>query len=284
MRASVEHSPEDIRSSVRTFYDRFGWHSVDGRPHDQLLWEDERNVARAYQQRCRRRLARLFRGRTGVLLDAGCGPVQHREYGDLYAQFTATLLLDISEFGLRRILPRPGWQRVVASVDELPVGPALLDAALSVNVINHVPADLQERAVRELLGTLKPGGRLVCVSYNPQRAAWPGRTGSARPGRGPRDTPAPPAAAGGRHRGDRSDLYWHAPTIGWWSRFRDEAHVREYPYRLLFVTDLRRLVPDHLGGRLLLALVSVLEDLLPRWAARRGAYYAIVLDRRKCRH
>jgi SAM-dependent methyltransferase len=61
----------------------------------------------------------------------------------------------------------PIVDRVRASVTEMPLRDRTFDAALSTQVLEHLPsAQLREAFVTELARVLKPGGRLVLTAYN----------------------------------------------------------------------------------------------------------------------
>lgn len=264
MAASEPTSPPDssasvsIEQHVKVFYDDDGWDVGCGAAYDATIWEDPRPVAARYQADCRRRVLRtLPQGQR--LLDAGSGAVQHPEWHHLHSHFQDVVLLDLSVVGLRRAAGR--GRKIVASALRLPFRNDMFDAIACINVINHVAASVQVALVLGLLDVLKPGGRLVMVSYNPSglRLTFRQRLDHA-------------ASSAKR-------LYWSAPHLDWWARFRDVAVLAYEPYRFLFGGDMRRLIPDTRIGAMLLRLARYIEIHFPRIALRYGAYYMVTLTK-----
>ena len=252
---------DSIERTVRFYYDQTGWQRGAGVYGDARLWEDSRPVAARYQSTCRMRVShRLTLG--GRLLDAGCGAVQFPEWTAAHARFREVVLFDLSLTGLSETPAR--GRKTAGSLRNLPFKPGSFDAVMCINVVNHVPRNQQEDAIVELLGALREGGALVVVSYNPDAIRLRTRR----------------KAGGTGESGTRRELYWSAPSLGWWTRFRGLADIEYKPYRSLFVTDLQVLVPESWSGRLILWTVSAVERLLPSLAVCYGAYYMVVLTRK----
>jgi SAM-dependent methyltransferase len=268
----------NAKLNVKQFYDVRGWSTFDGGSFlDNALWEDQRPVAKAYQARCRQRIVHALEGtERGLLIDAGSGPVQHEEFHEAHKRFSQTILLDLSQIALSQVRRVGSYHRVVGSLTELPIKSECVDAVMCVNSVNHVSADLQEQAVMELLRITKRDARLVFVSYNPGRIGLSKNMSSKHLSN---NSGAPDENTKLLARA-RQDLYFHAPQACWWSRFTPWASVTLRPYRYLFVTDLQRLVPDDWRGRLVLAAVGLFERFCPTFAARRGAYYLILMRKR----
>jgi len=255
---------------VRSFYDNVGWQRGETGAFDKTLWEDSRAVSSRYQSRCRTRLLDLVaRSKSGVLVDAGCGSVQHPEYLDIYREFERVVLADISHVGLRAAADVGNAVKVVCSAHELPLGSNSADAYLAVNMINHVPPSMQAKVVHEALRVIKPTGLATFVSFNPDRTRLLPSVNICQTGTKQKGSPSSSSK--------RTALYWSAPSIGWWAQFSQVADIRVAPHRLLFVTDAQRLVPDSVLGELILRAISGFEIAFPRAAARHGAYYKVTL-------
>ena len=101
-----------------------------------------------------------------TVLDAGCG---RGELTVVLERARHVVAMDYSREGLVHVALGPDVvvDRVRASVAEMPLRDATIDAALSSQVLEHLPsAQLREAFVAELARVLKPGGRLVLTAYN----------------------------------------------------------------------------------------------------------------------
>ncbi|WP_074987040.1 class I SAM-dependent methyltransferase [Paraburkholderia tropica] len=269
----------DITKSVKDFYDLIGWQrDAKGESLDKSFWEDQRSVSKLYQARCRAALRRHFFNFSDTLLDAGAGALQHAEYESLYLTFKKIFLLDLSYVAMQRINASNQRFRLVGSVDAIPLRAASIDCILSVNVINHVPSQNQELAIRDMLRVLRPGGRLVVVTYNPHRVNLSKILKKFRIRRG-KNLPSTSDRNLGKLRNE--SLYWSAVTPEWWKKFEEDGILSFYPYRFLFITDLENLIPDNLLGRAALEILYFLQLIFRKAGVRWGAYYTVVIDRRE---
>ena len=84
------------------------------------------------------------------LLDAASGPVQYPEYLEYHANFGRRVCVDISESALKQAEAKLGskGEYVCASILELPLGDATIDAAVSLHTIYHIEKDQQEKAAK----------------------------------------------------------------------------------------------------------------------------------------
>lgn len=111
--------------------------------------------------------------RTGRALDIGCGTGRWTRWlGRWWSDATGC---DLSAAMLRA----GGGPRVRADATALPFAPAAFDMALSVTVLQHLPADAQERAVAEVARVVRPGGRAVLLEMT--HAIAPGAQNRPRP-------------------------------------------------------------------------------------------------------
>ena len=149
---------------------------------------------------------------------------------------------------------------VGASVCHLPFSDNAFDAVVSLHTIYHVEKDQQETAVRQLIRTVRPGGRVIVVYANPDRLV-------ARLLRWLRPARTKPAAS----------IYYHAHPLNWWDRFGDQASLNVLPWRSLVAQE-SKLLPS-VVAKPALQLVLKFERNFSRLAARFGAYPMIVLTK-----
>jgi ubiquinone/menaquinone biosynthesis C-methylase UbiE len=258
-------SDSPVEKSLRRFYDESGWKTdSSGATLDAQRWEDLRPCAAAYVSACRRRILAHLPKTGHVLLDVASGPVQYPEYAELSRGFEKHLCVDLSTRALEQARSRlgPRGLYVCASVNHLPFADNTFDAVVSLHTIYHVDADEQEASVRQLIRTVRPGGRVIVVYANPDRLLsrlkrW------LRPARS-----APPAA-----------IYYHAHPLTWWARFRDQASLRILPWRSVVAQE-SKLLPAMLA-KPALHVVLMLEGWFSSLAVRLGAYPMIILTKSK---
>jgi ubiquinone/menaquinone biosynthesis C-methylase UbiE len=151
-------APEEIVAAERALRDREAPSYDDARSE----WEH------AVHEEAAARLLALRPGET--IIDAGSGPgVMVARYLGAGAQVIA---VDHSEKSLELVWERvpPGerdrLRTVQADLRSLPLEDACADASSCLGVLQHIPThEFRLAAARELLRCLKPGGRLVVITY-----------------------------------------------------------------------------------------------------------------------
>jgi len=100
-----------------------------------------------------------LRGRALTVLDAGCGTgynIHHYEKAG-----HTVFAFDIAEAAIAFVRKR-GFRKVVrASVAEIPYRSATFDFAYCMDVLDELPLDQSEKAMREIQRVLKPGGMFL---------------------------------------------------------------------------------------------------------------------------
>ena len=118
------------------------------------------------------KVAERLPARMRRLVDLGCGPGTF--LGNLPDRFEAAVGVDIAvpqiEYAQRRYR-RPGLEFRVADLVDLAPGSGF-DAAVSIEVIEHLPAEDAQRLLAALFELLQPGATLVLTTPN-YRSAWP---------------------------------------------------------------------------------------------------------------
>lgn len=262
------------RRMVQSFYDEFGWaKNEQGVYGDTAAFSSDDAVARRYIARCHGRIgAQLGRGR--YLLDAASGAIPGDSYLALSRNYDRRICVDFSIRALREARERLGPGRgvfVLGDLTALPIADGVVDDAISLHTIYHIPKDLQATAIDELVRALKPGGRLV-VAYT-----WAGCRLMKLAKRLVLPFMRPAARASVKPQ--KPALYYHPHGKAW---FR--AIARRYPAKLKVgsATDQEfrdRVFTNSKLGRLAAELVYWLEDVLEPITARYGQYPLFVIAR-----
>jgi SAM-dependent methyltransferase len=254
---------------VQSFYDEFGWATNDaGEYKDTEVFTVDDQVARRYAYRCDDRIAaQLSHG--DYLLDAASGAIPGDSYMRFSDNYSKRVCLDFSIRALREAQRKLGDRGVyvLGDVTCLPLAEGVIDDAISLHTIYHVPRELQSTAIDELVRVLKPKGKLVVVY-----------TWGASPimrivhrlmRRREVERKAP----------EKPDLYYSPQGKDW---FRTLA--ARYPAKLKVwsATDLKfneAFMRDTVAGRLMASLVILAEQVFDPVLARYGHYPLFVFSK-----
>jgi SAM-dependent methyltransferase len=103
------------------------------------------------------------------LLDIGCGISANADLFERYAYLGA----DVNIPKLGRALAKHPWACFAAQdITHMGWAPASFDAAICLEVIEHLPPDVRLRLVRELRRVLRPGGLLLLSTPNGSLGFW----------------------------------------------------------------------------------------------------------------
>ena len=117
------------------------------------------------------RVVELISGHQRVL-DVGCGP---GTLLGLLGDDGESVGVDITHQQIeyaREVYASPARSFYACALEELPGDLEPFDAVTAVELIEHLPQELAESTLREAIGRLRPGGRLVLTTPN-FRSAWP---------------------------------------------------------------------------------------------------------------
>jgi ubiquinone/menaquinone biosynthesis C-methylase UbiE len=158
-------SEDNIKQSVREFYDRVGWQSIGDTLYQNAQYEDLRPVSEEYLHRCHMRVKRHLAQVGTYYLDAGSGPVQYPEYLAYSEGYRYRVCMDLSIVALKEARKRVGEQGlyVVADIAYLPFKSEVFDGISALHTIHHVPMGEKQRAYDELYRVIKPGRQMVVV-------------------------------------------------------------------------------------------------------------------------
>jgi len=159
-------STDALRSSVKTFYDEWGWsRDKDAVFNDTKAFVDHGTTARAYTSACIADIGKTIDDDGTYLLDAGSGPIPHADYLAFHNGYQRRVCLDFSMAALREAKRKLGdsGNYVLGDLTALPFADDCFDGIACCHVLSHIPAELQPVALCELGRVLKPGGRGAVV-------------------------------------------------------------------------------------------------------------------------
>ena len=153
---------------LQDFYDSIGWKKENPETPsfvDALKWEDLRPVASEYIHKCHLRVNNYIKNQGQYLLDAGSGPVQYPDYLTYSKGYDFRICVDISFLALKEAQKKVGDKGIyiLGDVTNIPLQDNVVDGAVSLHVIYHVPADEQVSAFHELHRVLKPSTSAAVV-------------------------------------------------------------------------------------------------------------------------
>jgi SAM-dependent methyltransferase/uncharacterized protein YbaR (Trm112 family) len=160
---------QKIRDEVQlnwTFYQDYAWKkSDDGEYLGEIAFYDNRPPAKWYLEYSHQRVGQHLPPQGQLLLDVASGPVSHPALVAYSQGYTYRVCVDISLTALREAQRALGSKAlcVLADATNLPFVNGVMDAAISLHTLYHIPADAQAGTVNEFLRTVKNGGKLVLV-------------------------------------------------------------------------------------------------------------------------
>jgi SAM-dependent methyltransferase len=288
-------SEENIKKSVREFYNQVGWQTIGDMLYQNAQYEDLRPVSQEYLHRCHMRVKRHLAPEGTYYLDAGSGPVQYPEYLTYSEGYQARVCMDISIVALKEARKRVGEHGlyVVADITKLPFKSDLFDGTTALHTIHHVPMDEKRLAYDELHRTLKPGRQMVVVdgwTHSPMtnrllgwmalmrrlRALIKDKNQTDEEGSSEQQgEPAPsPQGEASSPTGTFVDKFTADGLIDLLSGAMDFDIL---VWRSVSVSFLRSVIYPDWGGRTWLKLLFWLEERFPKLLGRIGQYPLIVI-------
>jgi ubiquinone/menaquinone biosynthesis C-methylase UbiE len=178
---------------------------------------------------------------------------------------------------------------ILGDVTNLPLQDDVIDAAVSLHTIYHVPAGEQAQAFRDIYRVLKPEGSAAVVytwhSSLAKMALFPARLLQV-PWRiagklSSRKQPAAETSAADVRQTDTNHrLYFHAYPCSWFAKQAWPMEYAIYTWRSVSVAHLRAYVHRFMFGRGLLNILYKLEERFPRFFGKWGVYPLIVIYKR----
>ena len=160
-------SLDDVKQSVRDWYDRFGWEKNElGTYNDTAIWSQNEPVGNGlYEMMSHLSILDRFPGGEFVL-DAASGPLAHPEYLAFSWFYKSRVCVDMSRTALEDAAAklRPGDLCCLADICNLPFRDETFDGAVSGYTIHHVPESQQIPAIRELYRVMRPNAHLCIIT------------------------------------------------------------------------------------------------------------------------
>ena len=268
----------DGNRSTRAFYEEGGWATdSDGLYEDTKKFVDTRPTSLRFTRACMERLQKYFSKGGQYLLDAGSGPIAHKEllgYGD---NFDKRVCLDLSVPALHEAQRKLGDRGIYLQGDltNLPIQSNVIDAVMSYHVIYQLPPDLQAAAFRELWRVLKPGGIAVIVYWwaEPKLPWKVERVANILLGKHEQTTNQTPQTAS-------ANVPDHNPHSFEWFRAQDWPFPYKLDtYRVVGNSFLQSSIPDDWRGAAFLKMLMTFQRLAPAYCGKHGLMPAIVLKK-----
>lgn len=270
-----------VKAGLRRFYDEVGWTRSENSFTDARMFEDLRPVADEYVRRSRERVGDQLADSGRYFLDVASGPVQFEEYVQYSERYEKRLCVDLSVVALKAAKNKLGKRAlcILGDITNLPLKDGVMDAAISLHTIYHVPADQQATAFREVQRVLAPGKPGVVVYSWGNRLYW--------------KLLHAPVSARQRWQSLRNKLkrkranpneaslengFYFSPFSRKWFEKQDWSFPTQIRvWRAASIPSMQTYAHERLGGRRLLRAVFALEERWPALMGRIGQYPMIVI-------
>jgi len=272
------------KEAVQQFYNEIGWQKeTDATFTDAVKFEDLRPISQEYIQRCNRRVSRYLKPGGRFLLDVASGPLQFPEYVSYSDDFDYRICVDLSLVALKEASRRLDDKAIclLADITNLPLVDNLVDSAISLHTIYHVPKDEQQQAFEELFRVLEPEGKAVVVyhwgDYSPAMNILMFHYQLARLLRKVfrvfnKSMSSPTTSV-------EPKLYFHAHRYSWFTRPSWRLPFELVPWRSVSVPFLKFYIHPRLFGQQFLSFIFAFEERFPHLAGRLGQYPMFVFQK-----
>lgn len=160
---------------VRDFYDDKGWKADDeGNYEDAVIFEDLRDVAKEYINKCHSRVNRYLNPSGTYMLDAASGALQFDAYLQYSENYKYRICVDFSFQALVEAKRKLGDKGIciLCDITNLPFQDNVIDGFVSLNTIYHIPRAEQLKAFTELYRVLLQEGKGVIVYEWFKHSPW----------------------------------------------------------------------------------------------------------------
>ena len=268
---------------VKDFYEDYGWkRDKDGRFHDSVLFIEQKSAVDEYYLSTMQRLERFLQPQGRYLLDVASGPVFQPENQAFSAHFDKRICVDITFRALVEARRNIGDEKGIfinGDITNLPLADGVCDNAMSIHTLYHVPQELQETAVKELVRVSKAGSNVV-ILYNWAWHSWlmnvlllPVRMVKAVKRLYRYFT------VSAKERWLSGGLYFYPHTPAWFERIGRDLNLNVSFSSLTSIHQdiVKYYIHDRFGGPALLRFVKKMEEKHPQYLGRHGAFGFVVL-------
>lgn len=257
---------------VRGYYDERGWNTgEDGMFQDALDFTVTTSAAHEYTRACNGRVTAQLGGGS-YLVDAASGPVPE-SYRSMSTGYAFRICVDFSINALRAAKRSIGDHGLylLGDLTQLPIANGVIDDAISMHTIYHIPPEKQEVAIDELVRIVKPGGKAVVVyTWNTSPLMHGIARSSMAIGRwrrgqwrsSPTQTPTE----------ENPLLYFRPQGVEWYERIAPKYRSELKLFSAVDMGFQARYFKDSRFGRMMTRMVFRLERLIEPYAARAGQY------------
>ena len=262
---------------VSKFYNQVGWETEGEITEDAKRFEDLREHAQEYVNKCRLRVLRHIPERGENILDMASGPIQYKEYLQYSKNYKKRYCIDLSSKALDKAKRKIGNHGVFlcGSFFDINLEDNFFDCAISLHTIYHIDKDKQEEAVRKLIAVTKPGKPVIIVYSNPhallQYLVLPLRI-LARIKKLLRNPL--------KDSEKEFDLYFFPHPIRWWDRFSDVADIQILPWRSFSSRHQKFLIPNNKLGQKIFDILFSMEEQFPNLFVKYFQYPMIILKKK----
>jgi SAM-dependent methyltransferase len=263
-------------NSVRHYYEDVGWQQTEeGEYLDTERSVSMKKVALQYYGWCHARVNnKIPRGE--YLLDVASGPIPHDEYLDYHNGFKYRICVDFSRSALELARKKIGEKGIfiLGDASALPLKRSSVDTTISLHTVYHIPADLQESAVREFQRVSK---KRVIVVYTWDSSLMNGIFSMTRLMGQLRQLGMKrvPVKNTNESREGEPELYIHSHPYQWWKHNWPKS-LRTSCWSAVSTIFLN-LVPDNIIGLCMLRILFNLEGVFSYFLGRTGSYPMFVL-------
>jgi ubiquinone/menaquinone biosynthesis C-methylase UbiE/uncharacterized protein YbaR (Trm112 family) len=281
----------ELKNSVQSFYNEIGWkqdtdEQEDGVYVDAAVFEDLRPVSQDYIHKCHLRINKYFKLNNQYILDVASGPVHLPEYVSYSDNFQQRICVDFSFQALREAQKqlKDRGIYILGDITNLPLQPNVVDSAISLHTIYHVPKNEQAQALKELHRVLKPNSLGIIVYHwgkhsllmnvttlplkvvDKIRKRW-----TAFWAKGKKKSAAIAS----------SELYFHTHSYGWFKQQAQNLNIKLdiSIWRSVSLLFLQTYIHQWIFGKQILELIYSLEESFPKLAARFGQYPILIIQK-----
>jgi ubiquinone/menaquinone biosynthesis C-methylase UbiE/uncharacterized protein YbaR (Trm112 family) len=151
---------------LENYYEEFGWKKTNENTfNDANTFEDLRDISKEYISKCHERVGKLLNPSGKYLMDAASGPIQFDDYLQYSVHYQYRVCIDISVRALTAAKERIGDKGIfiIGDLANLPIKSNIIDSAVSLNTIYHVPKEKQIDCFKEIYRVLAPKSAGIVV-------------------------------------------------------------------------------------------------------------------------